>query len=162
MVGFYYDNYGIDIGLESVSEDTRQQVLSVLPKGLRIAHQIGVVEEAFASFKVEGHYYQPKDNLFPLCPSCHQAYDAGSFPGWVLIPDESTLQNTSTTRKKTMTTVEISSLRQQLVVSPHRYHFEPFKFPSLIGVKSAITPPSSHLHYRCNGLDFPLAKGMAW
>ena len=31
------------------------------------------------------------DNLIPLCPNCHAAYDA-AFPEWVLVPDEKTLQ----------------------------------------------------------------------
>ena len=51
MVGFYYDEYGIDSGLESVSEKTPQQVFKrdgkrcwlrkeSLQKGLDISHQI--------------------------------------------------------------------------------------------------------------------------
>ena len=31
------------------------------------------------------------DNLFPLCPNCHQMYDAG-FSDWALIPEKKTLQ----------------------------------------------------------------------
>jgi hypothetical protein len=109
MVEFYYDEYGIDNGSESVSEITRQQVFErdgtrcwlceySNQEVLNIAHQIEAVDEAeLAIFKAEGTLPDTitdpshKDNLFPLCINCHVKYDTG-FPSWILIPDESTLQ----------------------------------------------------------------------
>jgi hypothetical protein len=108
-----YDEYDTDDDLESIPEHTREQVFQrdgekcwlceksfeKGPKGLDIAHQINAVEkEAFARFKANGtipdNVMDPShsDNLFPLCPNCHKSYDAGSFPGWILIPHTSILE----------------------------------------------------------------------
>jgi len=91
MVGFHYDDHGIDNGLESVSENTRERVFErdgercllceeSYQKGLDISHQIEAAEEeAFARFKTDGTLPDTvtdpshKDNLFPLCSSCHRA-----------------------------------------------------------------------------------------
>ena len=74
-------------------------VRRALKKGLTLHIRFEAVEEeALTSFKDNGTLPATvtdpshRDNLFPLCSSCHRAYDAGSLPSWILIPDVPTLE----------------------------------------------------------------------
>ena len=93
---------------KSVTESTRKDVFERDGRqcwlcnrdilGLHVAHHIDASEfHSFSRFQENGTIpsvvTDPShcDNLFPLCPHCHVAYSA-TFPQWVLIPDEETLQ----------------------------------------------------------------------
>lgn len=65
---------------------------------IQISHQIdAAATHPFSRFRANGtipaSVTSPNhiDNLFPLCANCHIGYDH-TFPDWVLVPDEKTLQ----------------------------------------------------------------------
>lgn len=137
------DDYCIDDGSESVSELTRQKVFerdgercwmceSKIRKILNIAHQIPAVEvEAFKNFKSDGTLpatltnLSHADNLFPLCSNCHNLYDIGAFPDWIMMPDIATIEKYITHEKQnydsrlllaTQSTTSESNLRRTLPI----------------------------------------------
>ena len=65
---------------------------------VNIAHQIHATaaKHPFLSFQENGTISLPNlshsDNLIPLCPTCHTAYDL-AYPEWIMVPDTDTLNH---------------------------------------------------------------------
>ena len=85
------------------------------------------------------------DNLIPLCPNCHAAYDA-AFPEWILVPDEKTLQEYINHEKmdyEQRCTASITPPRSLPILDRRKILYHPFiithKYHEFLGPQS--NPP---------------------